>query len=181
MAYFERRQVVLYVVALVMIAGFVVFRYLPLRRRSQTVSEMKIAQRLSLAETQAQSEQLSVLNDTLSELRLKVGSYDARIPKERALGGFLQSLTDMMNKHGLEDQEIAPGEEIEAEDLGCIPLNLHCRGDLEQLFEFCRDLQAMERLVRIEQVRLSNDDSYSGSVTMQTQAVVYYRKDTRNG
>lgn len=181
MAYIDKRQILIYGVMAAMVAGFVVFRYLPLRRRSQAVSQSKAAQSLSLAEIQAHSEQLSALERTLSELRQTVGNYDAKIPTEKALGGFLQSLSDMMNKHDLGDQEVAPGGEIEIDGLGCIPLDLHCRGSLKQVFDFCSDLQKLERVVRIEQVKLSNDDRYSGEVTMQTRAAVYYRKDTRKG
>jgi type IV pilus assembly protein PilO len=181
MAYFERKQVLVYVVMAAMVAGFAVFRYLPLRRRAEAVAEKKATQSLLLTENEVRSEQLSALESTLSELGGRVGDYDARIPREKALGGFLENLSEMMNEHGLGDQEVAPGAEIEVGNLGCIPLDLHCTGKLEQLFEFCRDLQALERLVRIEQVMLSNDDEYGGEVTMQTKAVVYYRKETRKG
>ncbi len=181
MVYIERRQLFIYFAMVAIVAGFVVFRYMPLRRRAQAVSEMKATQSLSLAESQAHGEQLSELERTLSELQERVGNYDARIPKGKALGGFLQSLWDMMNKHNLEDQEVAPGGEIEIGELGCIPLDLHCRGTLDQVFEFCRDLQGLERLVRIGQVNLSNDDRYGGEVTMRTKAVVYYRRDDGKG
>ena len=49
------------------------------------------------------------------------------------------------------------------------------KGRLVQVFEFCRRLQAMDRLVRIEQVNLVNDDDLTGQVTMQMQTVIFYR------
>jgi hypothetical protein len=36
-------------------------------------------------------------------------------------------------------------------------------------------LQTLDRLIRIEQIKLSNDGKYKGQVSMETKAVIYYR------
>ena len=52
---------------------------------------------------------------------------------------------------------------------------------MAQMSEFYRRLQTQDRLVRIEKVKLSNDNSYSGQVNMETEAVVYYRAKVGQG
>jgi Tfp pilus assembly protein PilO len=80
-----------------------------------------------------------------------------------------------MNEHDLKEQVITPGAEVEAERFRCIPVSMQCKGKLSQIFKFYHQLQALDRLVRIEQVRLSNDSGYDGQVSMETKAVIYYR------
>ena len=58
---------------------------------------------------------------------------------------------------------------------------MQCKGELAQISEFYRRLQTLDRLVRIEKVKLSNDNSYSGQVNMETEAVVYYRAKVGRG
>jgi Tfp pilus assembly protein PilO len=86
-----------------------------------------------------------------------------------------------MNEHNLQGQMIQPGKEIKAGELNCIPVNMQCRGRLSQIFEFYRRVQGLDRLVRIEHVKLVNDGGFGGEVTMQTDAVIYYRAEVGQG
>ncbi len=181
MAFIEKKQAGICVLAAVLVGGFVLFRYLPLQRRAQVVEHARAAQRLSITESQTRSEQLSLLSDQLLELRREVGDYDAHIPTERASGAFLQKLSEMMNKYSLADQDITPSKESENGELHCISMNLQCKGRLEQVFGFCRELRSMDRLVRVERVGLANDSSFNGEVTLQTDVVVFYRESDVQG
>jgi hypothetical protein len=51
---------------------------------------------------------------------------------------------------------------------------MQCKGRLTQIFEFYKQLQKLDRLVRIEQVKLVNDSSFEGEVSMETKLVIYY-------
>jgi hypothetical protein len=52
---------------------------------------------------------------------------------------------------------------------------MHCRGKLARLFEFYKSLQSLDRLVRIEKVKLENDGELTGEVSMETRAIIFYR------
>jgi len=117
----------------------------------------------------------------LLKLQRDLGKYEANIPEQRALGTFLSRVANLMDEHNLREQVIAPGEEIKADGLGCIPVDMRCKGKLAQIFEFFRGLQRSDRLVRIEQVKLLNDSDFSGEVSMETRAVIYYRAKPGQG
>ncbi len=89
---------------------------------------------------------------------------------------FLHRIADLMRENGLEDQFVEPGKEIKTESVNCIPVNMRCKGELSELFRFFESLQNLDRLVRIEEVRLLNDRDFAGQISMQTKAVVYYRQ-----
>ena len=157
------------------------FRYLPLQERIKAVEQKRDAQRLAIAEGIADSGCLSLLEEQLLKLQRDLGKYEANIPEQRALGTFLRKVANLMDEHNLREQVIAPGEEIKADGLGCIPVDMRCKGKLTQIFEFFRGLQGLDRLVRIEQVKLVNDSDFSGEVSMETRAVIYYRAKVGQG
>ncbi len=171
----ERQQTVICIVAGAMVGGFVLFRYLPLQKRIKAVEQRRAEQALVIAKASAESEQMPALEERLLKLRSTVGNYGRQVPENRNLGGFLHGIADLMNKHNLSEQLIQPGEETQADELNCIPVNVQCRGKLKRIFEFYKSLQELDRLVRIEQVKLTNDSDFSGEVKVQTKAIIYYR------
>lgn len=181
MLFRERQQIVICVVAVAMVGGFVLFRYLPLRKRIKAVEQARTEQRLAIVRASAERGQLPALKEQLLELERAVGNYEANVPGQRAIGAFLHKIANLMSEHNLSGQLIQPGNEIEMEELNCIPVNVQCKGRLKQIFEFLRSVQGLDRLVRIEQVKLENDGDFSGEVSMQTKASIYYKPRTRQG
>ena len=74
-----------------------------------------------------------------------------------------------------------PYAEIQADKLICIPISMRCTGTLSQVYGFCKSLQSLDRIVRIENIRLSNDSEFTGRITMQTKATIYYREISGQG
>ena len=181
MLFRERQQIVICVVAAAMIGGFVLFRYLPLRRRLQSVKQAHAAQMVAISKVSAESQQIPTIREQLLQLQMAVENYERQIPVQRELGEFLQRIANLMNEHNLREQLIQPGNEVKAGELNCIPVNMQCKGGLSQIFEFYRRVQGLDRLVRIEHVKLVNDGGFSGEVIMQTKVVIYYRAEVKQG
>jgi Tfp pilus assembly protein PilO len=164
-----------------MVCGFVLLRYLPLQRKIKSVEQASAAQILVVSKASAESQQIPVLKEQLLRLQIAAGNYARQIPVQRELGEFLQGITDLMNEHNLREQVIQPGKEVNSGELNCIPVNMQCKGELSQIFEFYKCMQRLDRLIRIEHIRLVNDGGFSGEVAMQTEAVIYYRAAVRKG
>ena len=75
----------------------------------------------------------------------------------------------------LKEVEVEAAEEVKADEFNCIPVRIRCKGELAQIFKLYRQFQTLDRLIRIEQVRLSNDNDFNGQVSMETKAIIYYR------
>lgn len=177
----EKQQIRICLTAIAIIVGFVLFRFLPSHRKINAVKQIKSAQELITAKGIADSEQLPLLRDQLLKLKTKFSHFEENIPQQRALGAFVHQMADLMNQHQLKEQEIAPGAEIEANGLNCIPVSIQCKGELTQIFEFYQKLQQLDRLIRIKQVKLVNDRDFRGEVNMETDVVIYYRTDIVQG
>lgn len=171
----ERQQITICVVAGVVVCIFMLFWYLPLHKEMKVIRQAKAAQSLVIAKGATDSKQLPLMKEQLLELQAKLGNYEANIPEQNTFGGFLGRIADLMNENNLQEQEITPGEEIKADQFNCIPVSMSCKGKLVQIFKLYRQLQTLDRLIRIEQVKLSNDTGYNGRVSMETKAVIYYR------
>ena len=181
MLFLERKQIVICILAGAVIGGFMLFRYIPLREKVKAVEQAKAAQTLNVAKMSAESKQVPILEEQLSKLRVSVANYQANVPVQRDIGIFLGKIADLMNDHNLKEQVLAPGNEIQVDELRCIPIDMQCKGTLVQLFEFYKRLQGLDRLIRIERVELVNDKNFSGEVSMQTKAVIYYRDNVGQG
>ena len=181
MLFREKQQLMICVAAGVMVGGFLLLRYLPLQRRMKAARQTKAAQALTIAKGTAESKQLPLLKAQLLKLQRELENYEANIPERSEIGVFLQRIAGLMNEHNLRGQVIEPRKEIKAEKLNCIPVNMKCKGKLTQIFEFYRRLQGMDRLIRIEQVKLLNDSDFSGEVGMEAKAVIYYRPEVGQG
>jgi Tfp pilus assembly protein PilO len=136
---------------------------------------------VAISKVSAESQQIPTIREQLLQLQMAVENYERQIPVQRELGEFLQRIANLMNEHNLREQLIQPGKEIKAGELNCIPVNMQCKGGLSQIFEFYRRVQGLDRLVRIEHVKLVNDGGFSGEVIMQTKVVIYYRAEVKQG
>jgi Tfp pilus assembly protein PilO len=181
MLFGRSQQIAICAMAGAIVCVFVLFWYLPLRKKMATVKQAKAEQILTIAKGAADAQQLPVLERQLQKLRLELHDYEAKIPDQRDYGSFLRKITDLVNEHSLEETIIEPGDMVEAGEFNCIPVSMQCTGRLGQIFNFYGSLQALDRLVRIEQVKLSSDADYSGLVSMETKAVIYYRAATHQG
>ncbi len=177
----EKQQIIICLVAVVVVGGFVLFRFLPLHKRIKAVKQTRAAQMLIIAKGISDSEQLPLFTDQLLNLKTKLSNFEANIPEQRALGAFVHQIADLMNQHNLKEQEIAPRSEMEIDGLNCIPVSIQCKGELTQIFNFYQQLQELDRLIRIKQVKLVNDNDFKGEVGMETDVVIYYRTEIEHG
>lgn len=171
----RRQQAWVYVIAFLFCADFVFYGYMPSHRRMETLRTSRGQQAGMIQMAAAQSKELPALKLRLKNVQKVVEHYDAYIPQEASLGVFLQEIARIMTEHRLTDQVVVPGQEVESNGVGCVPVHINCKGSLKDLFGFFRDFQALERLVRIESVVLKNDSEYTGRISLETDAVVFYQ------
>jgi Tfp pilus assembly protein PilO len=170
----RNQQIWVCVVAGLFLCDFVLCGYLPSQRRLEALRKARARQSQTIQMAAAQGAELPALRRRLQTVQETVERYDACVPAERALGTFLQQIASIMTQHRLTDQVVVPGNEVSADGLSCIPVQITCRGNLADMFLFFNGLQALDRLVRFERVVLQNDDEFSGRARMQTDAVIFY-------
>lgn len=177
----ERKQILIFAAAVAIVGGFVLLRYLPLRKARDAIASRRAAAESIIRKARGQQKQIPALAKQLADLQKKVENFEENVPSHRGLGVFLQQIAGLMSKHNLGNQLIEPGKETETGELRCIPVNIRCRGRLSQIFEFYKSLRDLERAIRIGQVELTNQSDFSGEVGMETKATIYYRAEAERG
>ncbi|HEG44528.1 MAG TPA: hypothetical protein ENH94_10820 [Phycisphaerales bacterium] len=171
----DKQQVIIITVAVIIVAGFTVLRYVPLAKHRAAVRQEK-TEVLNRAESlKIKSAQLPAMRQKVLTLAGDLEKYDMQIPEGRNFAALWQQIANVMNAHGLSDQLVQPSDEIRGDSINCIPLSIQCSGKLDQIYELFNSLQKMDRLIRIEHIQLLNDKGFDGTVRMQAKANVYYR------
>lgn len=175
MKFLQRQQIIIIVLAASTITGFATFLYYPFARQTKAVEQADAAQSSSAEKAGTRKRQLPILREKAEALQRKLGNYDEKLPRSREFALLWRRIADVMNKHNLKDQLVQPGSEIQGPQLNCIPISIRCSGRGEQIFEFLKSFEKLERVIRIEHFRLENDRDFTGWLKMNAEANVYYR------
>jgi len=171
----HKQQVWLYVIAVLFCADFVFYGYMPSHKRLRSLHEAEIQLENVIRLATAQSKELPALRAQLKKTEEIIAHYDSYVPQDASQGVFLQEIAQVMTGHHLTDQVVVPGKDLDSGGVRCIPVRVNCKGSLKDIFGLFHDLQRMDRLMRIEKVLLQNDRGFTGQVSMETDAVIFYQ------
>jgi Tfp pilus assembly protein PilO len=171
----EKKQVVMSVAVVILATAFVFFQYLPLNKKAEVLKTANAELFTENAAADARENVLPQILQEIEKLRGEIGNFDAKIPVGRSHGIFLQDITSIMQKAGLDELMVQPGTETETEGLSLIPVYIRCKGRLSQIFGFFKALDKFERVVQIEEVSLTGNAAYDGAITMQAKMNIFYR------
>lgn len=174
---FKKQQIIVYAAAaaVVAICVLVALRYLPLRKQIKELSQIRNTQKFVIQKAAAESNHLELLKERLQKLQEQTVHYDQQLPNDRDLGNFLQQIADLMDEHKLTAQQVEPGKNMADGKLNCIPVEMRCKGKLQQIFDFNKALGRLERLIRIDSIELVNDTDLTGQVNMTAKTRIYYK------
>jgi len=175
----NKQQLMILIIGVVLTGGFLLLQYFPTCKKINLIKQANLQRQSAITKAAAEVRQLPRLADEVENLKLEVGNFDGKIPSSRKLGVFIQQIADAMNTNNLKEQMVQFGDEtkLELQDIDCVPVSIQCRGRLAQIFGFFKSLEQLERVVRIERVRLQNDADLNGQVCMQLEAAIYYKTD----
>lgn len=173
---FEKKQLVLMTVILVMLAVFIFLQYIPTVKAIEQAKLEKQQKQTQQSKVEDQMSKLPELISELEDLKADIGNFQNRIPNQRDLGKFLQDVTVMMNTRGLSNQLVRPGVEKSYKKLNVIPIDIECSGTLDKVFGFFKDLEGNDRLLNLERVRFENSN-LSGNIKVYAKGNIFYRQD----
>jgi Tfp pilus assembly protein PilO len=171
----RRQQLWVLAVGALFFADFLLCGYWPSHTRLAGLKEKKIRYEQIILTGRSKGAQLDALRTRLSRAQEIAAHYDSYVPTEGLLGTFVRQMAELMTAHQLTDQAVVAGKETQAGELVCIPVHINGSGDLRGIFGFFNDVRRLDRLLRIDRTTLRNDNVFSGRLTMEADAVIYYR------
>ncbi|MCK4887193.1 MAG: hypothetical protein KAS96_07370, partial [Planctomycetes bacterium] len=106
----EKQQLVIFIIAVLIVGGFVFLRYLPLNKKIAQIHEMQQQQVSVIEKADVEKAKFAALQEQRDSVLELLKNYDRNIPVNRDLGGFLQEIADMMNTAELAEQFVEPGQ-----------------------------------------------------------------------
>jgi len=177
----DKQQALIILAAVIMVTGFGGLRYLPMFRQKQAMAARMVQQRQEMDEIHTHSCLLPELRHQKKELEEQLGEFTQKIPQGRDFARLWQQIADAMNACRLREQWVQPGAEQAAGRLSCIPLAIECRGSMEQIFAFVKAVEAMDRLMRLDDLKLENGADFAADLKMSARVLVYYQPEEQAG
>lgn len=171
----ERDELRTLAVVLVLFVLFGVGVWLPARQHRadlrQHIEEARDTLGIDLADTHG----LASLHQQVIALRQTVRGAQRYVPRQDELDSLLRSLTEAMNAYGVAEQEIVSQRVEHFAHYSVVPMRIDFHGTFPSTFGVLKQIEAMPRLIRIEELELEQAQQSPGeelSVTLQLSAFV---------
>lgn len=157
-----------------MIAAGVAFVYMP---QSGKLEDLRsgIASAKTALETHAQN--VSVVPDMLKQvqnMKVRYKDFDRKLPKRKELGGFLREVSSNLADERLANQLIEPGSPTREELFNTLPIIMKFRGSYLSLASFLKRIDEMQRLSRIQKVKIETNPKDDSALDIELQMNIYF-------
>jgi Tfp pilus assembly protein PilO len=172
----DHHPMLILVTMLTAAAALGAYQYYPVHLQRKALRQTLARQADKLEEIKGYSERLPSLHRQVKTLEGQADEYARLFPADQGFSRLWHQIAEIMDNNHLADQLVRPGEVVCEQDLCSIPLEIRCTGTFENVFGFFRAMERFERLIRMDQVQLKNDEAVSGRLMMQAQARVFYQR-----
>jgi Tfp pilus assembly protein PilO len=180
MKYAEKKQILFLIMTALCGVAMILFGYFPIAWQKRIVRRTLQQQSLTAEQVRNSVEQSVFLERRIAELEPMARRFEQYVPQTSGFASFWQQIAELMTSHDLQNQQVRPGVESRYDDFNVVSLDIQGSGTLPKIFDFVRSLEQMDRLVRIEQMELTNDKDMTGQLTFSAKAQVFYRTPTNN-
>jgi Tfp pilus assembly protein PilO len=166
------RDTIIALASIVGLAGlFLATLYLPGERRMRELRELLRSQQEAVQQHQQAVTEMVSLYQKIQTMSENVSCFDAAIPTRHDFGGAFRYLSVMIESAGLEERMIQPqrvyplplgtvsADLSMADGVVIVPLRIEFEGTIEQIYRFFVALEQWPRLTRLEQVRITRQES----------------------
>lgn len=174
----DKKQLTILLLAGLILSGLAVYRYLPLIRKKLEMKKQISRQDQTMQQIQQYSGKLPELRQEKERLWEQLTDYSLKVPEGKQFAHLWNQIADMMNTCSLAEQLIRPGQEKKSDKLCCIPLTIECSGTLDQMFDFFQSLESLDRMVRLEEIKLVNSNDFDATVKLNATANIYYQPES---
>jgi Tfp pilus assembly protein PilO len=172
---FTRDNLIVLGILATAVAASIFAVYLPQGRKLQQVQGAIDSQKAAL---ESQSQKASVVPDIvrqLQDMKKRYKDFDRRLPKQKELGGFLREISGNLAEEKLSNQLIEPGNPTREELFHTLPIIMRFRGSYLSLTSFLKRIDTMERLTRVQKLKVVGDPKEEG-LNIEMQLNIYFNE-----
>lgn len=148
-------------------------------RAREVVGQIRAAE-TELAKPNGGPELIESLERELAQLKEIAGGGMTPIPEDADVAGLIGRLSRMFDDAQLGEREVTTGQPEQLEEASAMPMSVSVQGSFLALMDVLVRIESLDRLVRIERLRLSGLHARrgpidrSGEVRASVQVEVFY-------
>lgn len=152
----------------------------PAAVRARDIGRQIDAAHAELAKPNGGPELLEALETELAQLHEIAGEGMTPIPASADVAGLIGRLSQMFDEANLGEREVTTGQSEQLEEASSMPMSVTVQGPFPALLSVLTRIESLDRLVRIERLRLAGlhgrrgPIDRSGEVRASVQVEVFY-------
>ena len=151
----EKDQIISGVVLVVLAAVFVFGAWMPMRSKKAALVARIDRLNQELGPQRAEIANLAGLVEQEQLLTNELEQATRYVPEDVQLAALLSDLNAQIDALGVQDAKIEQEDMIIGIDYQIIPLSLRLKGKFLPIFDFVRQIESMDRLVRINSLEIA--------------------------
>ena len=165
--------IVLGVLAGLLIAA-VLLVYVPQGQKLDELRAKIVTRQLSLSADATKASVVPQMLRDVEEMKRQYKNFDQRLPQRRELGGFLREISGNLERSGLADPLIEPGNPSREELFHTLPIIMRFKGSYLSLADFLKRIDAMERVTRVRRINALRDKKKNGELDIELRMNIYF-------
>jgi Tfp pilus assembly protein PilO len=153
---------------------FFVVGYRPANQRLLLLRQEIAARSRRLETNQSQASKLPGLASEVIKLEAKLQRNNKKLPKTPEFGEFIRELTQASQQCSLRKLVHQPGIVRRLELYGEVPITMNFEGDFNNVFNFLRQMEEMQRLTRVKSLTVKCKDPKLGNVDVNMAMNIYF-------
>lgn len=172
----ERDQVTTMVILLAITIGFALGVWWPLRNWQQGLQVELDTVRQQINSDRGRTVGLTAMGQEVVQLQAAVARHTRVVPRTGELASLIRDISAELKIHQIADPEINTLAAVHGDDYSFVPLTLRFRGSFLPVFRFLRNLESMDRLLRVSRLELSGDPQRpEDGLMVRLELAAFYR------
>lgn len=128
-----------------------------------------------LQELREASERIEDINKKIDELQQQIRFFESRLPRERETGGIVSSVhKEASSRKLLAVDKITALKPEKAAGYYELPVKILIKGDFRSFYQFMLNIEQMDRITRVNQMKLTKINEQDGSMTADMTLSIYF-------
>lgn len=143
----------------VMIAGYIFGVWVPRDVKDGRLQDRVAKAKAELAQVNARVEDPALLRDQVARLQRESDEEGAFVPETHEMASLLRSLSQRLATRGVQDQSLQTKPIVRGAKYEVIPVSLTFRARSRDVFDVLREVESMNRLIRVTLLEVERDES----------------------
>ncbi|VAV82634.1 hypothetical protein MNBD_DELTA01-1671 [hydrothermal vent metagenome] len=154
-----KKVLILIGINIVIVALFGQFMVKPMLKEMATLGVESIAISIQLEENRFIAKDIPRFQQEKEELELKLKKALSQLPNEKEIPNLIESISNAGKDAGLKIMLFRPLPEVPRGFYAEVPVNMNVEGTYESIFNFCKKVSELPRIVNVEGINVLIDDS----------------------